>query len=99
MKFKNIFLITVILLAIFSISSISAEEIADNEMNIISEDINSDIISIDDVSGDNLIQKETSEGSEGDGNGTSSIQSTDLVKYYKNDTQYEATFFDGEGNP
>ena len=99
MKFKNIFLITVILLAIFSISSISAEEIADNEMNIISEDINSDIISIDDVSGDSLIQNESSEGSEGDGNGTSSIQSSDLVKYYKNDTQYEATFFDGEGNP
>ena len=98
MKFKNIFLITIILLAIFSISAISAEEIADDGTNIISADLNSDIISIDDVSDDSLIQDGTSEGSEGDGNGTSSIQSSDLVKYYKNDTQYKATFFDAEGN-
>ena len=96
MKFKNIFLITIILLAIFSISSISAEEIADNGTNIISEDLDSNVISIDEGSADTLIQNSTPEGDE---NGTSSIQSSDLVKYYKNDTQYKATFFDGEGNP
>ena len=96
MKFKNIFLITIILLAIFSISSISAEEIADNGTNIISEDLDSNVISIDEGSADTLIQNSTPEGDE---NGTSSIQSSDLVKYYKNDTQYKATFFDDEGNP
>ena len=27
-----------------------------------------------------------------------SIKSNDLVKYYKNDTQYTASFYDSEGN-
>jgi len=29
----------------------------------------------------------------------STIAGNDIVKYYKNDTQYHATFFDGHGNP
>ena len=100
MKFKNIFLITIILLVIFSISTISAEEIADDGIDIISVDLDSDVVSIDDVNGDTLIQDDASEPSEGDENGTeSSIQSSDVVKYYKNDTQYVATFFEADGNP
>lgn len=100
MNFKNIFLITVILLAIFSISAISAEEIADNEINIISADLDSDVVSVDNADGDALIQDDASPSTESDENGTeSSIQSSDVVKYYKNDTQYTATFFDANGNP
>lgn len=100
MNFKNIFLITVILLAIFSISAISAEEIADDGVNIISADLDSDVVSIDNADGDALIQDDASPSTESDENGTeSSIQSSDVVKYYKNDTQYTATFFDANGNP
>ncbi len=100
MNFKIIFLITVILLAIFSISAISAEEIADNEINIISADLDSDVVSVDNADGDALIQDDASPSTESDENGTeSSIQSSDVVKYYKNDTQYTATFFDANGNP
>ena len=100
MKFKNIFLITVILLAIFSISAISAEEIADDGVNIISADLDSDVVSVDNADGDALIQDDASPSTESDENGTeSSIQSSDVVKYYKNDTQYTATFFDANGNP
>lgn len=100
MNFKNIFLITVILLAIFSISAISAEEIADNEINIISADLDSDVVSVDNADGDALIQDDASPSTESDENGTeSSIQSSDVVKYYKNDTQYTATFFEANGNP
>lgn len=100
MNFKNIFLITVILLAIFSISAISAEEIADDGVNIISADLDSDVVSVDNADGDALIQDDASPSTESDENGTeSSIQSSDVVKYYKNDTQYTATFFDANGNP
>ena len=101
MKFKNIFFITVILLAICSISAISAEEIADdNGVDIISSDLDSaDIVSTDVSSEVSLIQ-ENGTDADGDGNSTeSSIVSSDLVKYYKNDSQYEATFFDASGNP
>lgn len=101
MNFKNIFFITVILLAICSISAISAEEIADDTgVDIISSDLDSaDIVSTDVSSEMSLIQ-ENGTDTDGDGNSTeSSIVSSDLVKYYKNDSQYEATFFDASGNP
>ncbi len=101
MNFKNIFFITIILLAIFSISAISAEEIADdNGVDIISSDLDSaDIVSTD-ISSDVSLIQENGTDTDDDGNSTqSSIVSSDLVKYYKNDTQYEATFFDASGNP
>lgn len=111
MNFKNIFLISIILLAIFSISAISAEDVADidNEADIVSADIESvDIVSADIISEESIIQvNSTDAGDNGtadenasDKNDTqSSIKSSDVVKYYKNDTQFEATFYDNEGNP
>ena len=106
MNFRNIFLITIILLAIFSISAISAEEIADDGVDIISEDSNSpDLVLTDDNSGKDLVQENGTDAvgeednSSDENSTTSSIQSSDLVKYYKNDTNFEATFFDADGNP
>lgn len=101
MNFKNIFFITLILLAICSISAISAEEIADDTgVDIISSDLDSaDIVSTD-ISNEMSLIQENGTDADGDGNSTeSSIVSSDLVKYYKNDSQYEATFFDASGNP
>ena len=116
MNFKRIYLITIILLAIFSISAIGAEEISNNDtgVDIISSDVNAadEIISIDE---DNVIQANSTDVGGSDSNATdanstsgnvtdenatkSSIVSNDLTKYYKNDSQYEATFYDNDGNP
>ena len=101
MKFKKIFLITVILLAIVSLSAVSAEDSAVNDNNIISADSNSDIPIASDLN-ENPIQDDASNDGD-DSNASdepkSSIESSDLIKYYKNDSQYEATFFDANGTP
>lgn len=103
MNIKNVFLISIILLAIFSVSAVSAQSVADDNVGIISEDFNSnnnyldDILTtydLDDSYGDGI-----SEVVEDSSNNASSIESSDLVKYYKNDSQYEATFYDVDGNP
>lgn len=103
MNIKNVFLISIILLAIFSVSAVSAQSVADDDVGIISEDFNSnnnyldDILTaydLDDSYGDGI-----SEVVEDSSNNASSIESSDLVKYYKNDSQYEATFYDVDGNP
>lgn len=106
MNFKNIFLISIILLAIVSLSGVTAHDIADdNSVEIISWDLNSDNIISTNINGESFIQEDSTEGSSVVENGSddniseSSIVSSDLVKYYKNDSQYEATFYDGEGNP
>lgn len=102
MKIKNVFLISIILLAIFSISAVSAENIAVDSVEI-SGDFNSNnnhlgdaLVNhdLDDVYGD-----EASKVAENMGDNVSSIKSSDLVKYYKNDSQYEATFYDVDGKP
>jgi len=133
MNFKRTYLITIILLAIFSISAISAEEIADvnNEVDIISSniDVADEVISVD-INEGKVIQANTTEVGGSDSNATdanstdsnatdenvtdanstddnvtdenvtnSSIVSSDLTKYYKNASQYEATFYDNDGNP
>ena len=125
MKFKNIFLITIILLAIFSIASVSAEDIA-NDDTLISSDADDDGVSLAidedsiiessyvDIVDNEILANESGNGTDGngtDGNGTDdnstdnetgnvtkSIISSDLVKYYKNDTQFIATFLDQDGN-
>jgi uncharacterized protein (DUF2141 family) len=118
MNFKNVFFISIILLAIFSISAISAEDVADinEDVDIISADLESvDVISTDVISEESIIQENSSDdtniddnssddtnddGNSSDENTTqSSIESSDVVKYFKNDTQFEATFYDAEGNP
>lgn len=122
MNFKNIFLISIILLAIFSISAISAEDVAnsDNQVDVVSADVESvDIVSTDVISEETIIQANSTDAGDNtntadmnstDDNSTdenatdentteSSIKSGDVVKYYKNDTQFEATFYDAEGNP
>ena len=101
MNFKEIFLISIILLAIFSISAVSAESIADDNVEIVSGDINSNSY-FDDVLTDQNVDNghgdEVNDAAE-NSNGSSSIESSDLVKYYKNDSQYEAAFYDADGNP
>ena len=86
MKFKNIFLITIILLAILSISAVSAADDLVND-EVVSADSNGDVISVDEDS--SILSEE----------GNASISSSDLTKYFRNDSQYHATFFDGDGNP
>ena len=109
MKFKNIFFITIILLTVLSISAVSAENTVDNiDVDLIATDLNSvDVISTDNINEESLIC-ENSSATDTSGNATddltntttdSSIKSNDLVKYYKNDTQYTASFYDSEGNP
>lgn len=102
MKIKNVFLISIVLLAIFSISAVSAESMADNNVEIISEDFNSNN-DFDNVLSNYNLDDSYSAGESEDGddssNNASSIESSDLVKYYKNDSQYEATFYDADGNP
>ena len=101
MNIKEIFLISIVLLAIFSISAVSAESIADDNVEIVSGDLNSNSYFDDvltDQSSDNLYSDEVNEAVESS-NVTSSIESSDLVKYYKNDSQYEATFYDFDGTP
>jgi len=80
MKFKNIFFITLLLLTLFSISLVSAED----SDNVLSQDISDD-------SGVLLANESSAQAS--------SIVSSDLTKYYKNDSQYYATFYDNDGNP
>lgn len=108
MNFRNVFFISIILLAIFSISAISAEDVADinEDVDIISADLEPvDVISTDVISEESVIQENSSVVDGDDGNASdenvtqSSIESSDVVKYFKNDTQFEATFFDAEGNP
>ena len=100
MNFKNVYLITIILLAIFSVSAISAEEISDVDTGV-------DVISTADINEEISQENDAVLGAD-ESNSTgvditvndtqSSIKSSDLVKYYKNDTQFEATFYDNEGN-
>lgn len=103
MNIKNVFLISIILLAIFSVSAVSAESIADDNLEIISEDLNSnnncldEVLTINDL--DDSYGDEESDVVENSSENTSSIESSDLVKYYKNDSQYEATFYDFNGTP
>lgn len=105
MKFKNILFFTIILLAIFSVSAVSAEDIAnDNGVNIIGDNVGSSDIISSDIGDEKLIGENINEVNEVVGNSSdvtnqSSIKSNDLTKYYKNDSQYEASFFDSEGNP
>ncbi|WP_407380745.1 adhesin [Methanobrevibacter sp.] len=76
MNFKNIYLITIIILAIFSISAISAEEIADadNGVDIIGSDVNvaDDIISADIIDENNVILTNSSDLGGEDSNSTDS---------------------------
>ena len=102
MNIKDIFLISIILLAIFSISAVSAENVADANVEMISGDINSNNCFdnvLSDQNEDNRYGDEANEVVEDSSNVTSSIESSDLVKYYKNDSQYEATFYDFNGTP
>jgi len=113
MKFKNIFFITIILLTVLSISAISANDTVDNNADLISTDLNSvDVISADTINEESLSEDAPATDVSGNstdvaGNSTddstnttgSSITSSDLVKYYKNDTQYTAGFLDVDGNP
>ncbi|MBR6025076.1 MAG: adhesin [Methanobrevibacter sp.] len=102
MKIKNVFLISIVLLAIFSISAVSAESIADENVEIISGDFNSNNDFGNVLSNYNLDDSYgAGESEDGDDsiNNASSIESSDLVKYYRNDSQYEATFYDADGNP
>ena len=86
MKFKNILFITIFLLAILSISAVSAaDDLVDDE--IANADSGVDVISVDQDS--SIVSEE----------GNASISSSDLTKYYKNDSQYQATFFDFNGTP
>ena len=98
MNFKYIFIISIILLTV-SLSAVSAENIVnDNGVEVFSGDLDSNIISTNNEA--NLIQEDNTEISDVVENATgSSIESHDLVKFYKNDSQYEATFYDVEGNP
>ena len=90
MKFKNIFFITIILLAILSISAVSAaDDIADDAGNDSTVD-NVDDVPIVDSTDNSTLEDESNE---------SSIVSSDLTKYYKNESQYHATFFDFNGTP
>ena len=102
MNIKNVFLISIILLAVFSISAVSAESIADDNVELISGDFNSNN-DFDNVLSNYNLDNSYSAGESEDGddssNNASSIESSDLVKYYKNDSQYEATFYDADGNP
>ena len=102
MNIKDILLISIILLAIFSISAVSAENVADANVEMISGDINSNNCFdnvLSDQNEDNRYGDEANEVVEDSSNVTSSIESSDLVKYYKNDSQYEATFYDFNGTP
>ena len=107
MNFRNIFLIFIILLAIVSLSAVSAESIANNNsVETFSGDMNSDnVISTDIINEESFILEDSAEeidvaDNTSDDNTTgSSIESSDLVKFYRNASQYEATFYDGEGNP
>jgi hypothetical protein len=86
MKFKNILFITIFLLAILSISAASAADDLVND-EIVNADSGVDVISVDQDS--SIVSEE----------GNASISSSDLTKYYKNDSQYQATFFDFDGIP
>ena len=115
MKFRNIFFITIILLTVLSISAVSAENtVNNNDADLISTDLNSvDVVSTSTINEESLIY-EDAPATDASGNATdadgddaddssnttdSSIKSSDVVKYYKNDTQYTASFFDADGNP
>ena len=101
MNFKYIFIISIILLTI-SLSAVSAENVVnDNGVEIFSGDLDSNnIISTNINSEASLIQEDSTGGSDVvENTSDSSIESSDLVKFYKNDSQYEATFYDAEGNP
>ena len=93
MKFKNILLFSIILLAIFSISTVSAEDIS----------LGNDVIGVDiddtnDLNDNNLINEDLI-GSDVSDENSSSIKSSDLTMYYKNGSQYQATFYDFNGTP
>ena len=83
MNIKDIFLISIILLAIFSISAVSAENVADANVEMISGDINSNNCFdnvLSDQNEDNRYGDEANEVVEDSSNVTSSIESSDLVK-------------------
>ena len=93
MNFKRTYLITIILLAIFSISAISAEEIADvnNEVDIISSniDVADEVISVD-INEGKVIQANTTEVGESDSNATDA-NSTDSNATDENVTDANST--------
>ena len=109
--FITIILLTV--LSISAVSAENTVDNID--VDLIATDLNSvDVISTDNINEESLIC-ENSSATDTSGNATdvagnatddltntttdSSIKSNDLVKYYKNDTQYTASFYDSEGNP
>ena len=100
MNFKYIFIISIILLTV-SLSAVSAENVVnDNGVEILSGDLDSNNIISTNINEASLIQEDSTGGSDVvENTSNSSIESSDLVKFYKNDSQYEATFYDAEGNP
>ena len=81
-----------------SVDVISADNI--NEESLICEDtpetgvaVNATDVSVNATDATENVTDDSSNTTD------SSIKSADLVKYYKNDTQYTASFFDADGNP
>ena len=81
-----------------SVDVISADNI--NEESLICEDapetgvaVNATDVSVNATDATGSVTDDSSNTTD------SSIKSADLVKYYKNDTQYTASFFDADGNP
>ena len=81
-----------------SVDVISADNI--NEESLICEDapetgvaVNATDVSVNATDATGNVTDDSSNTTD------SSIKSADLVKYYKNDTQYTASFFDADGNP
>lgn len=88
MKSRHIFFITIILLAILSVSAVSATDNLSN--STVGTTANGGNVPISTVNENPLASGNSNQ---------SSISSGDLTKYYKNDSQYHATFFDFNGTP
>lgn len=97
----------VLLIVGFIFSSISAISAADNESllnynpDFTSQDGNSISLSDSDVN-NNIVETSnvvSTTSSQNTNNNTTSINASDVLKYYRNGTDFEATLYDSEGNP
>ncbi len=97
MKFKNILFISFLLIIAFTVSAVSAEEINTTTTDVVSDvSIDNNVLTESSID-TNIVADDPPESNGSDKE--SSIESSDLTKYYKNESQYTATFFDENGTP
>ena len=98
MKLKNILFITFLLIIAFSVSAVSAEKIDTVTTDVVNDiSIDNNVLTESSIDTGIVADEDSSESNDSDRE--SSIESSDLTKYYKNESQYIATFFDDNGTP